>query len=68
MKKIHVEDWHHTCGDGCCDEWGTAVYVDGKAVELSYGVDVDDIESILKAVGVDYEITYEDTRYDNRIY
>ena len=44
------------------------MYVDGKAIELSYGVDVEDIENILKAVGVDYELTYENTRYGTRQY
>jgi len=58
--KLHVEDWHWTCGDGCCDDWGTDIFIDGKRLDLSYGADVEDVEKVLKAVGVECEITTQD--------
>ena len=33
--KIELSDWDHTCGDGCCDSWGTTITIDG--VELKGG-------------------------------
>lgn len=66
--KVHAEDWHYTCGDGCCDDWGTDIFIDGKKVDLGHSVDVEDVENILKAVGVEYELTTQDLRYDNRVY
>jgi hypothetical protein len=31
--KIVTKDYHWECGDGCCTEWGTILFVDGKEVE-----------------------------------
>ena len=32
--KIETKDYHWTCGEpGCCDEYGTILYIDGKEVE-----------------------------------
>lgn len=31
--KISFEDWEHTCGDNCCYEWGTDMYIDGQKVD-----------------------------------
>tara|TARA_R110000787_G_scaffold7178_1_gene24684 strand:+ start:9973 stop:10317 length:345 start_codon:yes stop_codon:yes gene_type:complete len=27
---IKLEDWHHQCGDGCCDMYGTEIALNGK--------------------------------------
>ena len=31
--KIETKDYHWQCGDGCCDEYSTILYIDGKEVE-----------------------------------
>ena len=31
--KIETKDYHWECGDGCCSEFGTILYIDGKQVE-----------------------------------
>jgi len=32
--KIVTKDYHWTCGEpGCCDEYGTILYIDDKEVE-----------------------------------
>jgi hypothetical protein len=30
---IELEEWNHTCGDGCCDIYGTNIYVNGEQIE-----------------------------------
>lgn len=63
MIKIEVKEWSHTCGDGCCDTYGTDVYVDGVQVNE---FDVSEKEALLMAVlkhlGIEAEIVseYED--------
>jgi hypothetical protein len=43
---IEIEDWHHQCADGCCDEWGKIIRVNGVEV----GTHLDDVENALQAV------------------
>lgn len=31
--KIETKDYQWDCGDGCCTESGTILYIDGKEVE-----------------------------------
>jgi len=35
MKKVKItlEEWSHTCGDGCCTSSGTKMYLNGKELE-----------------------------------
>ena len=30
--KITLEDYHHTCADGCCDTYGYDLFVDGNKI------------------------------------
>lgn len=63
-REILFKSYHYSCGDGCCDDWGKNVYVNG--FEL-LGCDGEDTESVIASlmeflnidnVNVDYE--YED--------
>ena len=27
---IELEEWDHTCGDGCCYTYGTNIYINGE--------------------------------------
>lgn len=31
--KIETQDWSYTCGDGCCYNYGTTLYIDGNEIE-----------------------------------
>jgi len=31
--KIETQDWSYTCGDGCCYNYGTTLYIDEKEIE-----------------------------------
>ena len=44
--KITLEYYNHTCGDGCCDEYGYNVLVDGKIIG-SIGEDAQDLAELL---------------------
>ena len=32
--KIETKEYEWSCGDDCCYEWGTILYLDGKEVEV----------------------------------
>ncbi len=61
MKKLIIKSkgWNHTCGDGCCDTWGTDVFVNGKKITQG---DYDDINlilsDVLQSLGYEIEIEY----------
>ena len=40
--KIVTKDYHWECGDGCCTEWGTILFLDGKEVEDRRFMDAED--------------------------
>jgi hypothetical protein len=44
---IELEEWNHTCGDGCCFTYGTNIYVNGKQIEDEDGTNP---HQLLKAV------------------
>ena len=74
MKKINIklESWHYQCGDGCCDNYGTYLYLNGKQLEHPdpeiydngyLGEDVSTaLQAVLKELG--YELIIKET-YDN---
>lgn len=57
MINIIIRDWHYSCGEpGCCDDYGTDIYVNGTHLDLPSNPDdhLDDtIRAILVACGVD---------------
>ena len=64
-KEIVFKPYHYTCIDGCCDNYGTDVYI--NEFELNY--DGDNIESVLNDlfefldinnVSIDYEYDYDE--------
>lgn len=61
MKPVKIEliEYQHTCGDGCCLDYGTIVKVDG--VECPYrNQDVGTIlEQVLRQLGYEPEIIKE---------
>jgi len=60
--KIVTKDYYWTCGAGCCTEWGTILYIDGKEVEDRRFMDAGDAyRYILEELqGHDVDCIYED--------
>jgi hypothetical protein len=60
MIKIEIKEWSRTCGDGCCNTYGTDVFMDGVQVNES---DVSEKEelliAVLKHLGIEAEIVIE---------
>lgn len=66
--KIKFEHWHYQCGDGCCDNYGTNLYLNGKQLEHPnpeiydngyLGEDVQTgLHAVLKELG--YQVEFED--------
>ena len=44
--KIELQPYCHACGDGCCDEYGYNVLVDGKIIG-SIGEDAQELADLL---------------------
>jgi hypothetical protein len=44
---IELEEWDHTCGDGCCYTYGTNIYINGEQIEDKDGTSS---HQLLKAV------------------
>lgn len=68
--KIKLESWHYQCGDGCCDNYGTNLYLNGKQLEhpipeTNNGYLGEDVSTALQAVlkELGYEVIIEET-YD----
>ncbi len=69
--KITKREYHHECGDGCCDEWGTTWTLDGE--EIYSGPQED--EAFLRIltelgiqaeiVGLEYDTQEEAWSFDN---
>jgi hypothetical protein len=59
--KIVTKDYHWTCGEpGCCDEYGTILYIDDKEVEdRRFGNDGDAYRYILEEL-LGHEVDYLD--------
>ena len=62
--KIKLNEWHYTCGDGCCDKYGVELFLNGKKCGGNYaGEDVEKaLTAVLKELGHEFEI--EKTYYE----
>jgi hypothetical protein len=64
---IKLEEWDHTCGDGCCYNYGTKILLNGEELEHPESDDIsnlyigDSVElslwAVLKKLG--YEVEFE---------
>lgn len=60
MKKIKIklEEWSYDCADGCCTNYGTDIYINGKKIEGEDGTSNQQLlEVVLRELG--YEIEWE---------
>lgn len=61
---LATQDWHWQCGDGCCDEYGQRLFVDGKQLDADIYMNAHDaIEKVLIHLG--YEVEWEDLNSDD---
>ncbi|PIH59097.1 hypothetical protein [Paenibacillus sp. LK1] len=58
LNKIVVRDYHYSCSDGCCSEWGTELIVNEKLVGTFTDVDEDVVRNLLEALNVEFELEY----------
>lgn len=61
MKKVKIvlDEWDSTCGDGCCDTYGTTIYVDGVELDSSEQRSSVILEKVLEYLG--YDVKVEET-------
>jgi hypothetical protein len=59
--KIETKEYYWECGEpGCCSEWGTILYIDGKEVtDRRFGSDADAYQYVLEEV-LGHEVDYID--------
>jgi hypothetical protein len=58
--KIETKEYFYECGDGCCTEYSTILYIDGKEVEdHRFGSDADAYRYVLEEV-LGHEVDYID--------
>jgi hypothetical protein len=65
--KIKLESWHYQCGDKCCDNYGTNLYLNDELLEHPnpkihdngyLGQDVETgLHAVLKKLGYEVEFT-----------
>lgn len=53
---IEFEDWHHQCGDGCCDMYGTDIYLNGEKLDEMFAEDSKNaLKAVLEKLGYEVE-------------
>lgn len=58
IHEIEYKDWEYTCGDGCCYEYGTNVFINGY--QIADTNDCSLIEEFCKFLGIDIIRKYSD--------
>lgn len=58
--KIETQDWDYTCGDGCCYEYGTNLFIDGEQIDERFSCKSDALEGALIRLGFEVEEIYKD--------
>ena len=54
--KIELKDYSYTCGDGCCDMYGTVTTVNGERLECENSDTATIIQIILEYLGHEVEV------------
>lgn len=67
--QITFEDWHYQCADGCCDSYGTYLYLNGQKLEHPnpeifdngyLGIDTQTaLHAVLKKLGYEVEFNHK---------
>lgn len=59
MIKIEFAHWHTSCGDRCCDDWGTELRINGETITRDTSMDADELKAVLNVMNIDIEFTIE---------
>lgn len=55
---IEMKDWHHQCGDGCCDSYGTDIFLNGERLDEQNAEDSKNaLIVVLEELGYKVDIT-----------
>ena len=60
-RNIVFKPYHYTCGDGCCDDYGTIAFIN----EFQITDDGENIESVISNIMEFLEIDNVDINYDD---
>ena len=64
VRDIVIEHWDWECGDGCCSDYGTSVYVNDFKLIHADGSNVESVLSeVLEFLG--YEHVHIEEKYDD---
>jgi len=56
---LKIEEWEHTCHDGCCYTYGTKVFINNKQVTSGYANEIGTIlEEVLKYLDYDVQLDF----------
>ena len=64
---IELEEWDHTCGDGCCYTYGIDIFINGEQIEDEDGSNPHQLlKAVLNKLGytdvkVEYKYNEQDT-------
>ena len=66
--EVVLSNWRLSCADGCCDDYGCEVYVNGVSVTKRYTDSASSLQLILDALGIDVVVEEEWDDYDRTNY
>ena len=59
LLEITLEEWEHTCGDGCCYFYGEDIYLNGEKLDEQNAEDSKNaLTAVLTKLGYNVEINY----------
>lgn len=58
MNKILIREYHYSCSDGCCGEWGTELILNEELVGTYTDIYIDVVKDLLEALDVEFELEY----------
>jgi len=59
LLEITLEEWEHTCDDGCCYSYGEDIYLNGEKLDEQNAEDSRNaLTAVLTRLGYDVEINY----------
>jgi hypothetical protein len=57
--RIKIENWHWSCDGGCCDEYGTNLYINDSLITDNFWGEIETVTDMLSMFGVECEVVYE---------
>ena len=54
--EIVLSSWNWSCGDGCCDDYGTELFVNGVSISRYCDFSPDSLQMLFDALNIDADI------------